>query len=105
MTTTMASPVSFSQAVLLRPAMYTLNGTTLEIIAFLEGYYSGMAKNNPYAAPVLEWEAFRAWLAGQLCVEPAQAFAAFVQQHQSENTTTRTLAESLSTFLQTEVRG
>ncbi len=84
--------------------MYTLNGTALEVIAFLEGYYSGMAKNNPYAAPVLEWEAFRVWLAGQLCVEPAQAFAAFVQHHQSDHMAMQTLAESLSTFLQTEVR-
>ena len=83
--------------------MYTLNGTTLEVIAFLEGYYSSMAKNNPYAAPVLEWEEFRAWLAGQLCVEPSQAFAAFVHQHPSDYTATRTLAESLSMFLQTRV--
>ena len=100
MTTHTMPSVSFVQAVLLRSGMYTQKGTALEVIAFLEGWHSGLAKNKPDAVPVLTWEAFRVWLAGELGVEPAQAFAAFMQQHGSEQTATRTLYDYFSGFLQ-----
>lgn len=37
---------SFLEAVLVRPLMYTINGTLEEVGAFLEGFYSGMAAHN-----------------------------------------------------------
>ncbi len=58
--------LSFPEAVFLRPRMYTHGGTFGEIIAFLDGYYSGMAKVDPDAPPVDEWAGFREWLARKL---------------------------------------
>ena len=92
-------PASFAQAVLLRPQMYTLDGTFSQALAFLEGYYSGMAKGNPYAAPVCEWESFRVWLAEQLCVVPEEAFAAFRRRNGDGQDAADKLAESLNGFL------
>ena len=67
--------VSFAEAVLLRPKMYTLGGTYEEVVAFLDGYFSGMAKANPYAPPVLQWVAFQQWLAVQLSVPSSDVFS------------------------------
>lgn len=50
--------MSFPMAVFLRPKMYTIGGTFEEVVAFLEGYYSGMAKANPYCPPVPIWGDF-----------------------------------------------
>ena len=67
-------PITFLEAVLINPAMYTMDGTFEEVVAFLEGYFSGVAKGNPYAPPVVEWSAFRTWLAEQLETEPSLEF-------------------------------
>ena len=92
--------LTFSQAVLTRPGMYTLNGTLPEVIAFLEGYYSGMAKGKLDAPPVLEWVAFRQWVAAQMDVDIAQAFSAFAQRYQDNQTAITTLAQWLARFLE-----
>jgi len=73
--------VNLPEAVLLRPRMYTLGGTFEEVIAFLEGYYSGMAKGNPYAIPVLEWASFRTWLSEKMGLAPSEVFAKFRNLH------------------------
>ena len=91
-------PVSFSEAVLLRPMMYTLNGGFAEVIAFLEGYYSGAAKGNPYAPFVMEWEAFRGWLAAQFCVDTAEVFIAFQTRYGSEQAALAELEARFSRF-------
>ena len=93
-----AKPVSFSEAVLLRPMMYTLNGSFAEVIAFLEGYHSGAAKGNPYAPLVMEWEAFRGWLAAQFCVDTAEVFIAFQTRYGAEQTALEELAARLARF-------
>ena len=100
MMTVQTRPVTFTQAVLLRPAMYTLNGTLLEVIAFLEGYHSGMAKGSAYAAPVAEWEAFRRWAANRLCVETSEAFATFAQRHRHDQAALQTLGEWFTQFIE-----
>ena len=91
-------PVSFSEAVLLRPGMYTLNGGFGEVIAFLEGYYSGVAKGAPYAPPVTEWEAFRVLLSEQFCVDASEVFAAFQTRYGSGQTALEELAARFSRF-------
>jgi hypothetical protein len=50
--------MSLPMAVFLRPKMYTIGGTFEEVVAFLEGYYSGMAKANPNCPPVPIWGDF-----------------------------------------------
>jgi len=56
----------FTEAVLVRPKMYTLMGTYPEVIAFLEGYYSGLAKGQSGMSEVVHWSSFRQWLAQKL---------------------------------------
>jgi hypothetical protein len=51
------------ESVLIRPQMYTVGGSVLEVAAFLEGYYSGMAKIAPYSHKVAEWTDFVAAIA------------------------------------------
>lgn len=50
------------EAVLARPSMYTVSGTYGEVVSFLEGYYSGLAKHSPEVIPVVNWSEFRQWL-------------------------------------------
>lgn len=47
--------VSFVESVLRRSAMYTLNGRYEEVIAFLEGYISGLAQSNACVPRVMRW--------------------------------------------------
>lgn len=56
----------FIESVLIRPKMYTISGTYGEVVAFLEGYYSGLAKNNPDSPEVVQWSIYRDWLSQEL---------------------------------------
>jgi len=49
-------------AVLTRPQMYTLHGTFGEVVAFLEGYYSGAAIFRMNEPAVLVWGEFSRFL-------------------------------------------
>ncbi len=91
-------PVSFSEAVLLRPMMYTLNSAFGEVIAFVERYFSGAAHSSPYAPPVTEWQAFRVWLAAQFCVDTAKVFSAFQTRYGSDRAALTELSERLARF-------
>ena len=86
MTENNSPSVSFTEAVLLRPKMYTLDGTFNEVVAFLEGYYSGLAKGNPYIPSVRQWVSFHDWFTKQLGVSPHErlftAFKATLQPNQ-----------------------
>jgi hypothetical protein len=73
--------VNLLEAVLIRPKMYTLGGTFEEVVAFLEGYYSGMSKGNLYAIPVLEWASFRTWLSEKVASNTSEVFARFRDLH------------------------
>ncbi len=90
--------VSFAEAVLLRPKMYTLGGTYEEAMAFLEGYFSGMAKENPYAAPVCEWVSFQRWLAEQLAVPTSDALSKLKSTYPSSQDALSGMLEWLSRF-------
>ncbi|NJO82381.1 MAG: hypothetical protein HC828_05885 [Blastochloris sp.] len=62
---------NFVEAVLLRPRMYTLEGTLEEVGAFLEGFYTGMAAHNRSEAAQREsqyWFDFCAWAAKEVGV-------------------------------------
>jgi hypothetical protein len=90
--------ISFPEAVFLRPSMYTMGGTFEEAIAFLEGYYSGVAKANPYAAPIAEWASFRRWLSEKLSCPASEIFVKF-KDHCGDNQTCRDrMLEWLSEF-------
>ena|SRR5437868_274954 len=93
--------VTLTEAVLLRPAMYTMNGTYAEVIAFLEGYYSGMAHGNPNAQPAVDWSDFEAWLADRLEVDSTEAFRRIEQSYDDNCERIKALADWYARF-QTE---
>ena len=78
---TQVKHVTFAEAVMLRPLMYTVTGTFGEVVSFLEGYYSGMAKGNLYALPVAEWAAFHKWLAGRIDAGGSSVFVAMHEKY------------------------
>ena len=95
---------TLSQAVLRHPNMYTLHGTFDEALAFLEGYYSGMAKGIPYAVPVIQWAEFKQWLAAQLSVDLSDMFAKFAELYEDSPTALARLNELLDQFLQSKTK-
>ena len=52
------------ESALIRPSMYTVGGSVLEVAAFLEGYYSGLAKGSPKSDHGSAWSDFVAAIAG-----------------------------------------
>lgn len=56
----------FIETVFTRPQMYTLFGTYLEVVSFLEGYYSGLSKDRRATQHVEIWSSFRKWLSIKL---------------------------------------
>lgn len=90
--------VTFAEAVLLRPKMYTLGGTFEEAVAFLEGYFSGMAKGNPSVPPVSQWSSFRDWLSGTTGASSSEVFLKFRELHESNQAALESLLESFSRF-------
>jgi hypothetical protein len=92
--------MTFTEAVLLRPRMYTLGGSYEEVVAFLEGYHSGMAKYDPYAVPVSEWASFRDWLREQMRADSTDVFARFKDQEGNGSSPLASLLEWFSRFHQ-----
>lgn len=90
--------VNLPEAVFLRPGMYTLSGTYEEVIAFLEGYYSGMAKGNPYAIPVSEWASFRTWLSKKLGLPASEVFLKFRNLYEDNSTSLEKMRACFSDF-------
>lgn len=66
----------FIEAVLTRPAMYTMGGSYEEVVAFLDGYLTAAARARPDARHVMEWTALRQFLAERLRTNDAGVFAA-----------------------------
>ena len=56
----------FIEAVLHRPKMDTLTGSYFEVIAFLEGYYSGLVKSTNEMNESAKWSYFKQWLTKEL---------------------------------------
>ena len=65
--------------------MYTMGGTFAESVAFLEGYFSGQAKNSPYLPPVAAWASFTSWLAEQQGVTTGKAFEAIARSLEEDS--------------------
>lgn len=72
--------VSFIEAVFRRPKMYTIDGSFEELIAFLEGYYSGMAKNQN-AMPLNVWGEFQTWLSTRHNIQSSEIFKSIRDEH------------------------
>lgn len=100
----MREAVTFPEAVCLRPTMYTLGGTFEEVIAFLEGYHSGVATGNLYAPAVLWWQSFREWLALQLGVEQSEVFSSLRGLHASSGEALKDLTARIAHFRQQNPR-
>ena len=94
--------ITFPDAVLLRPKMYTLEGTFEEVIAFLEGYFSGMAKVNPYAPPDLQWVSFQDWLSESIGVPSSEVFLRFRERYETSQAALEKMRERFSLFQQEE---
>src|SRR5687768_11312890 len=58
-----------TEAVFVRPSMYTIGGTLEEVAAFLRGFYSGMAAHSRDQVGLEKaeyWNDFCAWAAEQI---------------------------------------
>ena len=91
-------PVTFAAAVIARPKMYTLNGTFGEVISFLEGYMSGIAKGNCDAPPLIEWNDFEEWLTSILGVRGRDAFQRIQDSHADNCEQLKALADLYDRF-------
>lgn len=70
-----------TNAVLLRPEMYTTKGSFLEVVAFLEGYYSGIAKDPRALATVEKWGNFQEFLKKKLDNHSSNKWAILYNQY------------------------
>lgn len=98
----MTEHVTFTEAVLLRPEMYTMGGTFEEVIAFLEDYYSGVAKSSATWEwpPLVEWAEFREWLREKYAVSGTEVFAKFREINGEEGNPVERMREALAEFRQ-----
>lgn len=53
-----AQVTSIIEATLIRPSMDTIGASVFEVGAFLEGYFSGLAKHAPEVDRTGEWQDF-----------------------------------------------
>ena len=90
--------ITFPESVLLRPAMYTMNGKFEEVLAFLIGYYSGKACLSPTPPEVLRWNEFESWLSDQLDVDDSRPWARYEKLAAQSQTPLETLASYLKEF-------
>ena len=74
-------------SVFVRPKMYTLTGSYGEVVAFLTGFYSGLAKGQKDLDET-PWASFCVWLARHLNVSTAEQFDVLYQQHQADSLNT-----------------
>jgi hypothetical protein len=78
----LADELNFVRAVIHRPRMYTLDGTFEELIAFLEGYYSGVAAVDSTSPRVVAWMSFCGWLTRSLGANSFNVFARFKSHYE-----------------------
>ena len=84
----------FIEAVLHRPKMYTLTGSYFEVIAFLEGYYSGLVKSTNGMNESAKWSFFKQWLTKELDSSTENPFGLLYERNES------TIFNSLISFYQ-----
>ena len=76
-----------------RPAMYTMNGTFAEIVAFLDGYATGAEVNEDLYH--YRWNAFLKWLAIKFDYSPKTfplPWKVFLASYPAEETALKELA-------------
>lgn len=97
-------PRALFEAVFQFPAMYTLTGTYEEAVSFLEGYYSGIARSNPYAESVALWNSFRSALEREVQAENSkEAFLKF-RSSKDNASACQSMVMFIETFLRKEYR-
>lgn len=69
--------IGFMKSVYGRPEIYTLGGTYEECYAFLEGYFSALAKSSDNFPDVAVWNELRQALSDHTGISDAGAFIAF----------------------------
>ncbi|MEM7375637.1 MAG: hypothetical protein AAF587_44000 [Bacteroidota bacterium] len=72
------------EAAFVRPKMYTVNGTYGEVVAFLKGYYSGIAKIQPEMRETI-WITFCTWLSKKMNVSIADEFNVLQESYQDKS--------------------
>ena len=68
-------------AVLARPKMYTILGTYEEVVAFLDGYYSGAGISSPLEPSVGIWGGFTEYLSSLLNSPSSKVFHELQTRH------------------------
>ncbi|QDT39408.1 hypothetical protein [Stratiformator vulcanicus] len=85
------------KAAINRPNMYTLHGSYAEIVAFLEGYYSGAALAIPDNPSSQAWSEFESFLSRELKVPSAEVFRHIEEKHSTD--AIQTLSDFAERFL------
>ena len=75
----------FIEAVLHRPKMDTLTGSYFEVIAFLEGYYSGLVKSTNEMNESAKWSYFKQWLTKELDSSTENPFGLLYEKDQTKD--------------------
>lgn len=88
-------PAAFIEAVLRRPTMYTLSGSYGEVIAFLEGYFSGLAIEALREGRISPWAAFGVDLRMRYPIGNRCVFQSFLDVHKTES-----ISELLKAYLE-----
>ena len=104
MTETAIKTVTFTETVLLRPKMYTITGTLGEIVCFLNGYYSGIARSHSCAPDVQEWQQFRRFLSRHFLVDSAYIFHRMMECYPENEKAIEAMSELLVKFHEASLR-
>ena len=93
-----ARSLSFTESVMRRPGMYTINGSFAEVLCFLEGNFSGMAKGNYEAPPVVAWSDFRHWIAEHFGAGSTEALRKIQDSYDDDCERLKALADLYARF-------
>ena len=72
-----------------RPYLYTLKGTYLEAIAFLEGYEASFLKSNSsdenyfYLQQIKPYQSFKVWISKKFALDSKDALKIINDQHEN----------------------
>lgn len=93
----MSKAMEFTRSVFTRPTMYTLQGSYEECVAFLIGYFSGLAVGSHHDASN-EWVIFQAWLAQTLDTSPSEVWRKMANSIPDKKEANATVLEYLAIF-------
>jgi len=72
------------EAVFARPEMYTITGSYGEVVSFLNGYYSGIAKDSSMQRETM-WTSFCIWLNKKFDVSRTTQFQCLYEQYKDDS--------------------